>query len=73
MTEAQKEADKTRWVVLNLSEANPQAPSYYSIEADARSFAEGRAAADKDGTYAVFQKIGTARLEPKVVWKGAVG
>ena len=73
MTEEMKEKNSARFLVVDISDGGTlevcaEAPSPEAARAEAEKLA-----ADTEGhTFGVYQKIGTARLEPKVVWKGAV-
>lgn len=71
MTDEQKKNDATRYVVVCLSPSDEVTQVYFDAEGEARRHAEQRAADNPDHTFAVFQKVGSARLEPKVAWKGA--
>lgn len=67
MFEEMKANDATRYVVIGGASVQ----STHSSEGDAKQSAEAKAAANDGSEYAVYQKIGSAKLEPKVVWKGA--
>lgn len=69
MTEEQKANDATRYIVVNLDIL--KIIGTYAEPGEARGVAEVQAQRDEGQLVAVFQKTGTARLEPKIVWKGA--
>tara|TARA_Y100001938_G_scaffold150301_1_gene240575 strand:+ start:834 stop:1055 length:222 start_codon:yes stop_codon:yes gene_type:complete len=71
MTEEMKSNDATRYVVVNISESGSISQDFFPSEGAAREHAEVEAAGNEGSTFAVFQKVGSARLEPKVTWKGA--
>jgi hypothetical protein len=70
MTEDMKQNDATRYVVVNIT-GEFKIESVENNEAAAKKKAEALAAENEGTEYAVFQKIGSAKLDPRVVWKGA--
>lgn len=66
-----------RYVILKRGPAEAAGVSDLPVvsicesEGDARKTAEELAEADSTADFLVFQHIGTAALEPRVVWKGA--
>lgn len=81
MTEEMKENDATRYLVvmfeakgaqLDADESMFTVISHHGAQGDAEKMARDRAMSDpQDRTYAVFQKIGSARAAREVTWKGA--
>lgn len=69
MTEEQKKNDATRYVIVKLP--GRELCGVEDSEGNARAAAEDFAVATPGEEFAVYQKIGTAKLEPKVEWKGA--
>jgi hypothetical protein len=77
VTEDMKENDATRYLVVKMGNGQrlEQAWTIVSVHAapgDAQSDAEVSASKDTEGyIWGVYQKVGTARLIPKIEWKGA--
>lgn len=70
MTDEMKANDATRYAIVNLNSGG--VISYAESEGEAVRIAKNKATDGKgDEEYAVFQKIGSARLVPQVEWKGA--
>ena len=69
MTDEMKANDASRYVVVN--NASNAVEGLYAAEGEAKTNAE-TLAADNDGIeFSVYTKIGSAKLQPKVIWKGA--
>lgn len=81
MTEEMKENDATRYLVVMFEalgaplmdgESMFTVISQHDAQGDAEKMARERAMKDEhDRTYAVYQKIGSARASREVTWKGA--
>lgn len=68
MTEEMKANDADRFIVVHAGAV------LYVADNEGDAMAEAKALAlrdEKDGRYTVYQKVGTARSERKVEWKGA--
>lgn len=67
MSEEQIEAENGRFVIICNS--NNQIVGEEKAEAAAKSAAEYMAEKDNNSSYSVYQRIGIAKVEPKVSWK----
>lgn len=71
MTDEQKANDASRYLVVSMDADAFSVLDIVDSEGEARSLAEKHAAGEGDPIIGVYQKIGTARLERKIAWKGA--
>jgi hypothetical protein len=69
MTEEMKRNDATRFMVVNAE--NSEVQDCFEAEGPAKEYAEKLANDETDCEFVVYQKVGSAKMLPKVVWKGA--
>lgn len=69
MTEEMKQKDAQRFFVVNMETS--QIVGHDAAEAEAKRHAQEMAGASEGTEFAVYQRVGSASLQPKVVWKGA--
>lgn len=70
MTDEQKQQDATRFIIVPNGAESMGDCAFASSEGEAKQIAH-QEAFDREGvTVMVFLKIGTAKLEPSVTWKG---
>lgn len=65
-----KAEDATRYLVVAMDNDSFKVLSIENSEGNARKRAEAEADKEDDRIVGVFQKIGTARTQRAVVWKG---
>ena len=70
MTDEQKDKNIARFLIVDIAQGTilADAPSEDAARTEALSYADD--GDDENQVIGVFQKIGTARIERKAIWKG---
>lgn len=70
MVEETKDTDMLRYIVVGIDD-EMKIVGQYDSEGEAKKTAENMAGKYDGTSFAVYQSIGSAKLEHKILWKGA--